>query len=153
MLQRLLTRLLDKLAASYRFNQQWREVNRDLLVGQHCLRPADVRYEPAPERYRCAVVPDAEPAVAAAGPPLFVSARFRSGSTLLWNMFRHTPDVTAFYELPNEREWFSARPGKDLKDRTHVNVDCVGFLLFTDRFSWIEQDRRGWRPIADTEVS
>ena len=123
MLKRLLARVLDRVAASYRFNQQWREANRELLVGQHCLRPADVGYEPAPERYRCADVDDAESRVDAAGPPLFVSARFRSGSTLLWNMFRHTPGVTAYYEPLNERQWFLSRPGNDRTDRTHVNVD------------------------------
>jgi len=31
-------------------------------------------------------------------PPVFITARFRSGSTLLWNLFRHTRGVTAYYE-------------------------------------------------------
>ena len=30
--------------------------------------------------------------------PVFITARFRSGSTLLWNLFRHTPGITAYYE-------------------------------------------------------
>jgi hypothetical protein len=30
--------------------------------------------------------------------PVFITARFRTGSTLLWNLFRHTPGVTAYYE-------------------------------------------------------
>ena len=34
--------------------------------------------------------------------PIFVTARFRSGSTLLWNMFRHLPGCVSYYEPCNE---------------------------------------------------
>jgi len=30
--------------------------------------------------------------------PIFITARFRSGSTMLWNIFRHIPGITAYYE-------------------------------------------------------
>lgn len=33
---------------------------------------------------------------------LFISGRFRSGSTLLWNIFRTVPNITAYYEPFNE---------------------------------------------------
>jgi hypothetical protein len=39
---------------------------------------------------------------------VFVTARFRTGSTLLWNIFRHVPGVTAYYEPLNERRWFDS---------------------------------------------
>src|SRR5262245_10101110 len=38
--------------------------------------------------------------------PIFITARFRSGSTLIWNLFRHLSGVTAYYEPLNERKWF-----------------------------------------------
>jgi hypothetical protein len=49
--------------------------------------------------------------------PIFITARFRTGSTLLWNAFRHVRGCTSYYEPLNERRWFdpSARvyPGPD----------------------------------------
>jgi hypothetical protein len=35
--------------------------------------------------------------------PVFVTGRFRSGSTLMWSLFRNVPGCTAFYEPLNER--------------------------------------------------
>src|SRR5437868_4059285 len=42
----------------------------------------------------------------ASSDPIFITGRFRSGSTLLWNIFRHTPGCTSYYEPLNERRWF-----------------------------------------------
>lgn len=36
-------------------------------------------------------------------PPIFITARFRTGSTLLWNIFRQIPGVVAFYEPLHEQ--------------------------------------------------
>jgi hypothetical protein len=36
-------------------------------------------------------------------PPIFITARFRSGSTMLWNLFRQLPDVRAYYEPLHDR--------------------------------------------------
>ena len=54
--------------------------------------------------------------------PILVTGRFRSGSTLFWNIFRHVPGCTSFYEPLNERRWFdpSARGGR--VDQTHLGV-------------------------------
>lgn len=55
--------------------------------------------------------------------PVFITARFRSGSTLLWQIFRHTPGATAFYEPHNSRRWFD-RPQVDTQvDPSHRGVD------------------------------
>ena len=43
--------------------------------------------------------------------PIFITARFRSGSTLLWNLFRNLPGCLAFYE-----------PCNDLLT-THIEID------------------------------
>src|SRR5262249_4078250 len=52
--------------------------------------------------------PCREPRPAERDAVVFITARFRSGSTLLWNLFRHVPNCTAYYEPFNERRWFDA---------------------------------------------
>jgi Sulfotransferase family len=56
-------------------------------------------------------------------PAVFITARFRSGSTLLWNIFRHVKGCTAYYEPLNERRWFDPRTRGGHVDRTHRGVD------------------------------
>lgn len=53
---------------------------------------------------------------------VFITGRFRSGSTLLWNLFRNADDFTAYYEPFNERRWFDPRTRGEHTDRTHRNV-------------------------------
>ena len=55
--------------------------------------------------------------------PVFISARFRSGSTALWNVFRNTPDCTAFYEPFNERRFFDSSTRGEYVDSTHRGVN------------------------------
>jgi len=57
------------------------------------------------------------------GSPIFVSARFRTGSTLLWSLLRHLPNTTAFYEPLNERRWFSSEHRGSGVDPSHRGVD------------------------------
>ena len=54
--------------------------------------------------------------------PIFITGRFRSGSTLLWNLFRHIPGTTAYYEPFNERRWFDSASRGVRVDPTHRNV-------------------------------
>ena len=53
---------------------------------------------------------------------VFVTGRFRSGSTLLWNLFRHLPACTSYYEPFNERRWFDPRTRGSHVDASHLNV-------------------------------
>jgi len=55
--------------------------------------------------------------------PVFITARFRSGSTLLWNLFRHLDGCTSYYEPLNERRWFDPAHRGDRIDQTHRHVD------------------------------
>ena len=55
--------------------------------------------------------------------PIIISARFRSGSTALWNLFRHVPGCTAFYEPLNERRWFDPAGRGAGTDATHRGVE------------------------------
>lgn len=54
--------------------------------------------------------------------PVFITARFRTGSTLLWNIFRQIPEVNAYYEPLHEK-----LPGmirrRTPPQATHFNVD------------------------------
>jgi hypothetical protein len=54
---------------------------------------------------------------------VFVTGRFRSGSTLVWNLFRQMESCTAFYEPFNERQWFADDKRGVNVDKTHVGVD------------------------------
>jgi Sulfotransferase family len=56
------------------------------------------------------------------GGPILITGRFRSGSTLLWNLFRRVPGVTAYYEPFNERRWFDPSVRGERIDRTHRGV-------------------------------
>jgi hypothetical protein len=55
--------------------------------------------------------------------PIMITARFRTGSTLLWNLFRHVPNCTAYYEPFNERRWFDPAVRGSKTDLTHRGVD------------------------------
>jgi len=54
--------------------------------------------------------------------PVVITGRFRSGSTLLWNIFRQLEGITAFYEPLNERRWFDPTNRGESVDTTHINV-------------------------------
>jgi hypothetical protein len=60
---------------------------------------------------------------ASATAPVFLTGRFRSGSTLLWNVFRNVPECTSFYEPLNERRWFDPRTRGERVDATHLGVE------------------------------
>lgn len=71
---------------------------------------------------------DVDATAAPAGPRLrsdtiIISGRFRSGSTLLWNLFRQAAGTTAYYEPFNERRWFDAAARGSRVDATHRGVD------------------------------
>ena len=54
---------------------------------------------------------------------VIATGRFRSGSTLLWNLFRNVPGCTSYYEPFNERRWFNSETRGDRVDATHRKVN------------------------------
>ncbi|MCF7980662.1 MAG: sulfotransferase [Pseudomonadales bacterium] len=54
---------------------------------------------------------------------IFITGRFRSGSTLLWNIFRHIPSFISYYEPFNERRWFDTAGRGRKVDKTHLGVE------------------------------
>lgn len=88
---------------------------------------------------------------------IFISSRFRSGSTVLWNMFRQDPTNTAYYEPFNERKWFLQTKRGDTVDSTHLGVKdyWTEFNAMEDldnlyERSWINRnlhmDESSWNP-------
>jgi hypothetical protein len=88
---------------------------------------------------------------------IFISSRFRSGSTVMWNMFRQLANCTAYYEPFNERKWFNkSSRGKNV-DSTHLGVkdywrefnDMEDLEALYDQ-SWIDtnlhMDAASWAP-------
>ncbi|WP_339722122.1 sulfotransferase [uncultured Paraglaciecola sp.] len=66
---------------------------------------------------------DLQPSISDRDDIIFITSRFRSGSTLLWNLFRQTQQCTTFYEPFNERKWFAPKTRGDNVDSTHRGVD------------------------------
>jgi Sulfotransferase family len=54
---------------------------------------------------------------------IIVTGRFRSGTTFLWNIFRHLDGITAYYEPFNERRWFDPHTRGSKVDQTHKHVE------------------------------
>jgi hypothetical protein len=54
---------------------------------------------------------------------IIVTGRFRSGTTFLWNIFRHLHGITAYYEPFNERRWFDPHTRGERVDQTHKHVE------------------------------
>jgi hypothetical protein len=109
-------------------------------------------YTPAPYRD----LGQAEPGRDYSG-TVFITARFRTGSTLLWNIFRHVQGCVAYYEPLNERRWFDASRRGDRIDRSHRGVDDywreyegLEDLGSVYRESWVDRqlvmDETTWAP-------
>jgi Sulfotransferase family len=92
-----------------------------------------------------------------AGRPIFITGRLRSGSTLLWNLFRHVPGVTAYYEPFNERRWFDRFSRGERIDQTHRGVtdywrEYEGLTELGEVYDedWIDtdlfMDAHAWKP-------
>jgi hypothetical protein len=88
---------------------------------------------------------------------VFITARFRSGSTLLWNLFRNIPGHTSYYEPFNERRWFDPTRRGSRIDPTHRKAEeywreYEGLSVLGDYYdeSWIDHelymDQGAWNP-------
>jgi hypothetical protein len=99
-------------------------------------------------------VPEARPTYEGT---VFITARFRTGSTLLWNLFRQLDDCVAYYEPLNERRWFDPVTRGTRLDATHRGVDDywreyegLGDLGSIYREEWVDRglllDESAWQP-------
>jgi len=88
---------------------------------------------------------------------IFITSRFRSGSTVFWNAFRNLKGCTAYYEPFNERRWFDSQQRGDFVDKTHLGVsdywkEYEG-MEYLDQYydeDWIRKnlmmDANSWQP-------
>jgi sulfotransferase family protein len=94
---------------------------------------------------------------------IFVTGRFRSGSTLLWNIFRSIEGITAYYEPFNERRWFDPSTRGARVDKTHLNVreywsEYDGLVGLDEHYSeeWTRRqlymDEHSWNPAMQRYV-
>lgn len=119
-----LYRLVDYLATSHYTKEKLWQIGRDLFIQAHPTSVERVRLAPLPCQYR---EPGAMPQVAVAPSPaqapIFITARFRSGSTFLWQLFKGIDGITCYYEPLNEAEWMLKNPDNARVDDTHIGVD------------------------------
>ena len=97
-----------------------RQILRDELQGLTVLGALPGPLPPIPPVY--ADLPRAQVDVAKYQ-PVFVTGRFRSGTTLLWNLFRHVPACRAYYEPLNESRAFDPATRGTGVDPTHIGVE------------------------------
>ncbi len=114
-------RLIDKLASSLYVKEKLWETGRDLFVQARPGSVERISLAPVPQPYR-----DALPLRVTNNPetdPIFITARFRSGSTFLWQLFRNIDGITCNYEPLNEAEWMARDSDTTPVDATHLGVD------------------------------
>lgn len=120
------------LNTRYVREQLWRS-GRDLFCQE---RPAHLPplWTPAPFR-------NPAPPAAPGNRPVFITARFRSGSTFLWLVFRNIPGVTAYYEPLNPNRWFSPTAPRKV-DPSHKRVTDYGaeYHGMPDLDRWFHDD-------------
>lgn len=112
-----------RLASRFFATHDGRQVLVDSLDGRLHSRPGilDGLHPDAPPYGDLGRAADEERVATGTG-AVFISGRFRSGSTLLWNLFRNAGAFTAYYEPFNERRWFDPATRGDHTDRTHRGV-------------------------------
>ena len=68
--------------------------------------------------------------------PVFITARFRTGSTMLWNLFRQIPEATAFYE-PLHEELLAFIQNDIEPQPEHFHVES-----YFDEYTWLNEALR-----------
>lgn len=115
-------RFTQRLLTSSTFREQLWRAARDMFTQNNPRLLDENVLSPAPERYGLAQRGDTD-TQASSTRPIFITARFRSGSTFLWQLFRAVPQVTCYYEPLNERRWFLLDKATHHVDQTHLGVD------------------------------
>jgi hypothetical protein len=120
LIKRLALRGFSRLLQSMTAQELLRQHARDLFQAPP-RNALTFREFPQPPEYDYLQQPVDQPPADPTRRPIFITARFRSGSTFLWQLFRKTPGVTAFYEPLNERQWVAGSGNNP--DPTHLGVD------------------------------
>jgi hypothetical protein len=113
-------RLVDHFFSSRYVSEKLWQTGRELFTQAHPPSLANVALSPLPPRYDHPAATTGTPSGAA---PIFITARFRSGSTFLWQLFRRLDNTTCYYEPLNEAQWFNKNKNNARVDTTHLGVD------------------------------
>ena len=114
-------RLIDTLASSQYVKEKLWETGRDLFAQARPVSVERMTLAPVPPQYRAASRAGGQSP--GADSPVFITARFRSGSTFLWQLFRNIDGITCNYEPLNEAEWMARDADSAPVDATHIGVD------------------------------
>ena len=129
-LRRNYARLIRSVVGSWTFRESLRTDLSDLFEKSPNLYVPRPTLAPIPSSYD---LPGASTTSPNSRQAVFITARFRSGSTFLWNIFRNTPGITAYYEPLHAQKWRnvqSADPG-----RPSVKLGHVGVQSYDDEFA------------------
>src|SRR5690349_6044500 len=117
MLRRLYHRSLKRLFASYAFREHMFYIVQQYAARRlHAAAPMLCPQAELPADYG---LPSPKLNVLR-NRALFVTARFRTGSTFLWQLLNQLQEVRAYYEPLHPIGWFSAV--KPVIDPTHIGV-------------------------------
>ncbi|WP_374763619.1 sulfotransferase [Yunchengibacter salinarum] len=121
MIKSLMFALWRRLLASHRGRALLLETLEEPLTRPR-MDPASPPFAlPDPPRPTPSQPTDIPDAPGARSAPVFMTGRFRSGSTYLWSLAAATEGVTAYYEPLNERCWVAGPDGRGV-DATHHGV-------------------------------
>jgi hypothetical protein len=115
--------LVRKALNSYFVREELWRSNRDRFRRGMTPRLKDAEFDNLPSGYDLARAVAPSPI---SEPPVFITARFRSGSTFLWRLFRAIEGVTAYYEPLNESRWFLHPEHNPPSDPSHRGVQNYG---------------------------
>lgn len=115
--------LIRRTLNSYFFREELWRANRDRFRSGRWPRLAAAGFPEPPPGYHLARAVPSQPISTA---PVFITARFRSGSTFLWQLFSAIEGITAYYEPLNERRWFLHPERSRPADPTHRGVENYG---------------------------
>lgn len=116
-----LYKLVDYLASSHYARETLWQTGRDMFVQARPGSVERIALASMPSQYR-QTTPQRE-VRSADTQPIFITARFRSGSTFLWQLFRNIDGITCNYEPLNEAEWMAKDSDATQVDATHLGVD------------------------------
>jgi hypothetical protein len=116
-LKQLLLSLFIKFLKNETVQQQ---INRDFMARNQSLTA--LTNAPPPYADFQSETTKEKPSDPKQEPTVFITSRFRSGSTFLWNIFRQLDGCTAYYEPFNERQWFNQSKRGNRVDATHLGV-------------------------------
>ncbi len=113
--------LADYLFSTRYIQEKLWQVGKELFTQSASPSVSKISLSPVPLQYRQISNEKAPPRFDL--PPVFITARFRSGSTFLWQLFKSIQEVTCYYEPLNEAEWFRLDRTTARLDKTHIGVE------------------------------